>query len=449
MALIELDLYAPAEPERTPGHEPLGRRRYVRVAALLVLLLALVAAEPSRSVLWRRIGLAPITAPDGAYQLVGGRLYTFDWLADRVVTTAWELEPLRRLWSHTAATPSDNDGMTPSFGWAVQAATGEDIVLQSSAGSTVMDSRTGTVRWTSSGPLMPVAGGRVGLTYDQEFRPGTEYDQAVGASGPLYASTSGVFYTAPPARTTLHALDMRTGRQLWRAVFPGAVIATDGDTGPGVVLVVAADRLSVLAAGTGAVLRERRLPGPPPTDVTFGDARDRLVLLRHSARQGGTVTAYSMDTLEPLWRRSEPNGSNPSFCAGMLCDDAGTGVIVLEPSTGLPRWRTGTGALFGRDGAIVEVDNRENRPLTVRDPATGAVRADLDGWTWIAYGGDDTPLVLGRLDGPVTLFGVLPTGRHAIQPLGFSPTPVANCESDTRYVACRLLGGVELWAYLS
>jgi outer membrane protein assembly factor BamB len=446
VALIELDLYAPAEPpaERAP---PSGRR-YARLAALVVVVLALVAAEPPRSVLWRHIGIAPITAPDGAYQLVGGRLYTFDWSADRVVTTAWSADTLRLLWRHTATTGSDGDGVTPSFGWAVEAAADGDIVLQSFARSIVMDAGTGQVRWTSSGPLLPVAGGRVGLMYEQKFRPGTEYDQAIGAFGPLYASTSGVFYTAPPALTTLHALDMRTGRQLWQTAFPGAVIAADGHSDPGMIIVVGADRLSVLAAGTGAVVRENSLSGPPPTDVTFGDNGDRLVLLRHSSRQGGTVTAYSMDSLQPLWRRAQPVAGSPSFCAGMLCADDGTGVSVLDPSTGLPRWRANTVALMSRDGAVVEVDSRENKPLSVRDPATGAVLVDLSGWTWLAYGSDDAPLVLGRIDGSLTLFGVLPIGRRTVQLLGYSP-PVANCEADDRYVACRVMGGVEMWAYLS
>jgi outer membrane protein assembly factor BamB len=446
VALIELDLYAPAEP--TAGRASPGRRRYGRLAALLVIVLALSGAVPPRSVLWRHVGVAPISAPDGAYQLVGGRLYTFDWSADQVVTTAWSADMLRRLWTHTATTRSDDDGTTPSFGWAVEAVADDDIVLQSFPRSIVMDAGTGEVRWTSPGPLLPVAGGRVGLTYEQEFRPGTEYDQATGAAGPLYASMSGVFHTEPPARTTLHALDMRTGRQLWQTAFAGAVIAADGHTDPGMIFVVAADRLSVLAARTGAVERERRLSGPSATDVTFGGPDDQLVLLRHSSRQGGTVTAYSMASLEPLWHRAEPVAGSPSFCGRMLCADDGTGVAVLDPSTGLPRWRANTVALMGRDGTIVEVDSRENRPLSVRDPATGSVEADLSGWSWIAYGPDDTPLVLGRLDGPRTLFGVLPTGRRTVQLLGYSP-PVANCESDDRYVACRVMGGVEMWAYLS
>jgi outer membrane protein assembly factor BamB len=447
VALIELDLYAPAEP--TAGRAPPGRRPYGRVAALLVLVLALIAPERPLSVLWRHVGVAPITAPDGAYQLVGGRLYTFDWSANRVVTTAWSPDPLRRLWTYTASTTSDTGGTTPSFGWAVQAASGEDIVLQSFARSIVMDGRTGAVRWTSSGPLLPVAGGRVGLIYDQKFRPGTEYDQAIGAVGPLYASTAGVFHTEPPARTTVHALDMRTGRQLWQTAFAGSVIAADGDSDPADIVVVSGDRLSVVASGTGAVVREHPLTGPPATDVTFGEPGDRLVLLRHSARQGGIVTAYSLDTLEPLWRRPEPVSGNPSFCAGMLCDNDDSGVLVVDPATGLTRWRTGTGALVSRDRAIVEVDERENKPLTVRDPVTGSVRADLTGWTWLAYGAGDAPLVLGRLDGPLTLFGVLSADGRGIQPLGYSPTPVANCESDDHHVACRIMGGVEVWAYLS
>src|SRR5205823_12870094 len=115
VALIELDLYAPPEP--APERAPPRRQRFVGLAALLVVVLALAGAAPSRSVLWRRTGLAPITAPDGAYQLVGDRLYTFDSGTDRVVTTAWSPDPLRRLWSYTATTTSDNDGMMPSFGW--------------------------------------------------------------------------------------------------------------------------------------------------------------------------------------------------------------------------------------------------------------------------------------------------------------------------------------------
>jgi outer membrane protein assembly factor BamB len=445
VALIELDLYAPAEP--AAGRAPPGRRRYAQVAGLLILVLALAGAAPPRSVLWRHVGLAPITAPDGAYQLVGGRLYTFDWAADRVVTTAWSADTLRQLWRHTATTP-DNDGVTASFGWAVEAAAGDDIVLHSFDRSIVLDARTGQVRWTWPGPLLPVAGGRIGLMYEQKFRPGTVYDQAIGAVGPLYASTSGVFHTEPPAQTTVHAVDIRTGRQLWQSAFAGAVIAADGHTDPAMITVVAADRLSLLAAGTGAVVRERRMSGPPATEVTFGGAEDRVVLLRDSSRQGGTVTAYSTESLAPLWRRPAPVAGSPSFCAGLLCADDGAGMAVIDPATGLPRWHADRAGLVGRDGAVVEVDSRENRPLSVRDPATGAVRVDLTGWTWIAYGPDEAPLVLGRLDGPRTLFGVLPAGQRAVQPLGYSP-PVANCESSDHYVACRVMGGVELWAYLS
>jgi outer membrane protein assembly factor BamB len=448
VALIELDLYAPAEPPAEQA--PQARHRYTPVAAVLVLVLTLAGSALPRSVLWRRIGLAPISAPDGAFQLAGGRLYTFDWSGSRLVTTAWSPEPLRRLWSRTGTTaPDDDGGATPSFGWSVDPAGPDDVVLQSYLGSTVVDARTGQARWTSATPLTSMAGGRVGLVYDQEFRPGTEYDEATGAAGPLYPSASGVFHTEPPVRTTLRALDMRNGRELWRTGFAGLVIAADGKSDPGAIVVVAADRISLLAAATGAVLRERRLTGPAPGEVAFGDSNGGMLLLRHGTGEGGTVTAYSMATLEPVWHRSEPIAGSPSFCGGMLCDDNGNGVVVLDPATGQPRWRTGAGALFGRGQAIVEVDSRENRPVALHDPVTGAMRVALDGWTWFAYGRDDSPLVLGRLDGTRTLFGVLIPARRAVQPLGYAPTPLTSCESDDRYVACRITGGVEVWAYLS
>jgi outer membrane protein assembly factor BamB len=447
VALIELDLYAPAE--LAAGRAPQGRRPFVGLAAVVVLVLALAGATPMRSVLWRRVGLAPIIAPDGAYQLVGDRLYTFDWAENRLVTTAWSLEPLRRLWSRTATTPTGDSGVIPGFGWSVEPVAGDDIVLQSYLNSLVVDDRTGTVRWSSPEPLIAVSGGRVGLVYDQEFRPGTQYDEATGAAGPLYVSATGVFHTEPPVRTTLRALDLRTGRPLWRSGFAGQVITVDGRTDPGTIVVVASGRLSVLAAATGAVLRERTLPGPAPRDLSSWDVAGDLVL-RQDTPGGGTVTAYSMVTLAPVWQRPVPASSGVSRCGGMLCEDGEAGTTVLDPGTGTPRWRSGVGtALIDRGRSVVEVQNRENRPVAVRDAATGAVLVDLDGWTWFAYGREGGALVLGRLDGPRTLFGVVGADRREIQPLGYAPTPVTNCESTDRYVACRNLGGVDVWAFLS
>jgi outer membrane protein assembly factor BamB len=447
VALIELDLYAPTE--SPPGRAQRGHHRYGGIALAVVLLLTLAGSAPATSVLWRRIGLAPLAAPDASYQFVGGQLYTFDSAGAQLVTTAWSVDPLRRLWSRTTSIPdAQSNGVVPGFGFAAAAA-GDEVVLQSQLGSTVVDAHTGTERWTSPVPVTPVAGGRVGLAYQAQFRPGTEYNMATGAAGPLYYSDDGVFHTEPPAHTTLRALDLRTGRQLWQVVRAGAVVAESAPGGEDQIVVVASDWLGVLAAGTGMVLRERRLPAPAPRELSSGDIFGGLVLLRRgSPGHGGTVTAYSVADLAPVWQRGEPIDGSPAFCAGMLCESEDSGVAVLDPATGRPRWHTERGAsLVGRGARVMEVGNGENRPVRARDAATGAVQADLAGWTWYASSPEDAPLVLGRFDRDRTVMGVLPPGGRAVQPLGYSTTPVTNCASDDGHVGCRILGGVEIWAF--
>jgi outer membrane protein assembly factor BamB len=448
VALIELDLYAPAEP--ATGRAPQGRHRYVRLVLVVVLLLALAGSAPAASVLWWRTGLAPLVAPDGTYQLVGGRLYTFDSAGTRLVTAAFSMDPLRRLWSRTTRIPgAEADGLLPRLGWFAAPAGSGAVLLRSELTSAVVDAPTGTVRWTSPVPVTPMAGDRVGLVYDQQFRPDTEYDKATGAAGPLYLSNAGVFHTEPPLHTTLRALDLWTGRELWQSVLAGSVVAADVRGNPDAIVVVTPDWLGVVAAGTGAVLRERRLARPAAREVASGDIVGDLVLLRHgSPGDGGTVTAYSVSSLAAVWQQREPTDGSSAFCADMLCENEDSGVAVLDPATGQPRWRTERGAsLVGRGANVFEVGNGENRPVRVRDAATGAVQVDLADWSWYASSADDAPLVLGRLDRDRTVFGVLPPGRRAVQPLGYSPTPVTNSQSDERFVVCRVFGGAEVWAY--
>lgn len=450
MALIELDLYAPAE--FTVGSPPPGRHRPLGAALVLLLVLALAGATPARSVLWRHAGLAAIDSPQGTYQLLGGQLYTFDALAGRLVTTAWSMDPLRRLWSRsTQVQVPDQDGMLPGLGRFVTQAGSGDVLLQAEQGSTIIDARTGAVRWSSPVPVAPVVGGRIGLIHDQQFRPGTRYDQATGASGPLFFSTTGVFYTEPPVRTTLRALDIRTGRPLWSVTLPGPVLAAPAPGDPDAVLLVAADRLGLRAAATGAVLRERSLAGTAVRTPSSSDITSGLVLLRTGSpgKPGGMVTAYSGRTLAQVWRRPEPAYGSSAYCDGLLCDAWDASAAVLDPATGRPRWRTRLGAsLVGRGDGVMELGSAASRPIWLRDTVTGAIRVDLRPWMWYASSPEDDPLVLGRLAGTGMIFGVLLPGRRAVQPLGYSPTPVADCASDTRFVACRVFGGVDVWTYL-
>jgi hypothetical protein len=222
---------------------------------------------------------------------------------------------------------------------------------------------------------------------------------------------------------------------------------------PAEVLLVARDWLGVVAADTGRVLRERRLTGTPAREFGYADPIvDDLVLLRHGTPGvDGTLIAYSRRTLAPVWQRDEPvEDGSPYYCSDVLCELAGNRVTVLDPATGQPRWDAGGNVtLTGRGPDVIETTNGLDKPLRVRDRATGAIHADLRRWTWYSWGLTDGPLVLGHPAEVGTVFGALRPGTGAVQPLGHSPNPVGECHSDDRYIACRTSDGITTWSYLS
>ena len=103
-------------------------------------------------------------------------------------------------------------------------------------------------------------------------------------------------------RTTLYGVDIRTGERTWTAEAPGSVFTASIDGGSG-VLMVAADKLTVLDRDTGKVLRERAMPRPESDDdVAWVDVVGDLLLLRRGPDdQWGTLIAYATDTLEKRW----------------------------------------------------------------------------------------------------------------------------------------------------
>ena len=451
MALIELDLYAPPDPPPPPARS--GRHRAFALAGVLVLLLALAGGSPAAAfALWQQMGVAPIATPTGAFHIIDGRLYTFDATGTRLLTSAWSMDPIRMLWSRVSQVPAPGpDGLQPGLGWSVSAAGGGNVLLQADRSSSLIDAETGAVRWTLPEVVRPLADGRTGLTYGQEFPPGSTYDAIRGAQGALYFGDDGTPHTQPPVRTTLRAVDLQTGRERWRRSLPGPAVAVGAPGDPHVVLVVASNWLGRLDTGTGAVQLGRTVDGPAPRDLSEADIFGALVLVRHGAPgNGGTVTAYSTRTLDQLWRRTEPVEGGPAFCDDVLCDYQDDGVAVLDAVTGRELWHTTDDAgLVAHGTDVIEVTNGGTRPLRVRDAVTGVVRVELGQWTYSTASPAADPLVVGHLSGARSVFGVLLPGARSVQPLGYASTPVSDCESDDRFVVCRVIDGAEIWAYRS
>ena len=169
MALIELSTETPAPPAAASPPPAYCYRRAGLVLAVL-LLLALGGAAPAASVLWQRVGAVPVPPQrrlpaDRRHPLHDGSgrgAARADRLAGRAGPAALEL--LGRQRARTRST------------WLRRRRTSR--VVRSGRSVTVLDARTGAVRWTSAVAVQPVSD-TVAFVEEEIFRPGTEYDPAV------------------------------------------------------------------------------------------------------------------------------------------------------------------------------------------------------------------------------------------------------------------------------
>ena len=457
MALIELDLSAPPAP--APRRPPAHYYRWIGVLVAAVLVLTMSAAASPAVVRWQRAGIVPMVGPDVSFQIIGGRLYLTDIMSGRRLISAWTLRPLRRLWAASLPAATTPQGAVLHSGAASVSAAGGDVLLRDTKSDTILDGRTGAVRWSSNSTIT-VLGGRVGLLSETSFRPGTVYDQSSGDPGPLFFDSTGVAHTQPPLSTALRGVDLATGRPLWSVAVAGSVVTAPASGDEPAVVVVSADRITLRAADTGAVLRERPLPAS--TGISRVRVVGDLLFLENQDTQANTsAIAYGMDTLDERWRLDEADGDGDhGSCTGLPCGPgfppdrrpvgAGlgrAGLAVLDPRTGMPLWQVARDVdLVARVDGVLEARDDSGAPQRLLDDRTGAVRAVLSGWGMTADSAANDPLVVLRA-AKGTAFGVLLPGKHAVWPLGRSADAVEDCSSNKRFVVCQAVGGVEVWSY--
>lgn len=442
MALIELSADQPAvAPASLP---PAYRYRAFGLVLATVLVLSLSGAVPAQVFFWRHAG--QVSLPFQAdFQVVGGRLFTFEVTDGRRVTSAWAVRPLRRIW-RVVSTADDTPGGL-SQGGASAAVAGDFVLVQAAQTSMVLDARTGAVRWRSPLPVVPVSE-TVGLVEDEHFRPGTEYDEQSNTPGTLYFGSDGRPHTEPPLRTDLTGVDLATGRALWRAPFTGSIYPAKARGRAGAVVVAASDQLSLRSAQDGRVLATRPLPAATTTDSTSASVVGDLLLIGHS----GLITAYAMADLGRRWQIDPPEDPhNVAGCTGLVCRPSGSVLLVLDPATGKPRWHTdGQVDVVTGAGYDIQLKTGENRPVRAVGPVTGSLVADLASWRTFTATSGAGPALLTRLEpGRGTVFGMLRPGSRAVDQLGTTRAQVTDCAADVRFVACRAPAGVEVFTYAS
>jgi outer membrane protein assembly factor BamB len=451
VALIELDLTAqPDLPLSSPP--PAYRLRLPGLLVAVVLAIALGGAAPVTPTLWRYLGVVP--APGGQeapFQLAGGRVYTVATAGADRVTTAWAVQqPPRRLW--TVRFPARVAGPDDvAFGGVDASPAGDVVLLSDGPAITAVDLHTGRVRWRSPTGVLPLAGGRIGVTQTQVFRPGTRYDQESGAPGLLYFSSTGEPHVEPPLRTELRGIDLRTGAALWTVPLPGAINVFAAPGGAAAVLVLTSDRIERLAGDTGTVDRAVTLPKVGGTGPANGDLSDGLIRVRYGDYSfAGHEVAYAADSLARRWQRDVPEVLlDPPNCGGVLCAGPRAALDVIDPATGQAAWRAPADVDLDRQGGyLVEIDSGTGAPIRLVDPATGAVRLRLDGWRAEISGGADQPIVLRRAE-PAgrSAFGVVLADRDKLQLLGETDGPISDCTADRSHVVCRGGAGLRIWAY--
>jgi outer membrane protein assembly factor BamB len=453
LALIELDLTT--QPDQRPGSLPPAHRyRIPGLMLVVVLLLALGGASTGAPTLWRRLGAVP--PPSGVEtqsRLVGDRVYTMASDGAERVTTAWQLEsPPRKLW--TVRFPARVTGPDAVGVGGVEARqSGAVVLLSDGPATTVVDAATGAIRWRSPVGITTLAGGRIGLTQTQVFRPGTVYDQDSGEPGMLYFSATGVPHVEPPVRTEIRGLDLRTGATVWTDAVAGSVNVFSAPGDAAAVLVLASDRLERIDGDTGEVTSTRKLPMIGDAGPAGGSLADGLLLVRYGDYAfDGQEVAYTPDTLAKRWQRSVPEVLlDPPTCDNLLCSGPRTALDVLNPATGRAAWRAPAEVDLGEhDGYVLERDPSAGTPLRLVDRGSGVTRVDLAGWDAGLTADPNEPLVLRRsLPAGKSAFGVLLAGRGKVQMLGASTGPVSACTSDRHYVMCRGNDGLEIWAYSS
>jgi hypothetical protein len=440
LALIEL---SPDQPVVAPASlPPAYRYRALGLTLATLLVLALAGASPAQIYRWRHAGLVSLPV-EADFQVAGGRLFTFEVAGGRRVTSAWAVRPLRRLWRVVSTTDDTSGGLLQ--GGASVSIAGRFVLVQAGPISTVLDGRTGAVRWQSPLPVVPISE-TTGMVEEDHFRTGTEYDEQSGAPGALFFGSDGRPHTEPPLSAGLTGVDLATGRPIWTASFAGSISPAKTRDRDGTVIVAAADRLSLRSVRDGKVLASTPLPPVADGGSSWAQLIGDVVLVG----QGKAVTAYRTADLTRRWQITEPDDAgNYASCTGLICGKAGPALVALDPATGRPRWRTDgqVDVVTGADYDIL-VQTGESRPVRAVEPASGDLAADLSGWQTFTTTTGAGPVLLTRA-GPVrgTTFGVLRPGGRMVEQLGTTQARVTNCSVDTRFVACRTPTGIEVFTY--
>jgi outer membrane protein assembly factor BamB len=278
-----------------------------------------------------------------------------------------------------------------------------------------------------------------------------KWEVVVGAghSSPVVSGDRVVVHAREGEREVVRALDLQTGRQIWRDAYAAPYTmnpaARAHGPGPKSTPAIAGDRVATFGiSGILSVydLRKGTLlwrTGPPPAPPEYGTAmspvfHDGLLIAHVGGSGGGALTAFDAGTGASRWRWS---GDGPAYASPVIADIAGTTHVITQTE----RWVVGVNAANGQllwqlpfrtsfdQNSVTPVVSGDVVILSGLEQGTTAVRVTRQGSRWTTAPVWKNDQVSMYLSSPVvvgsTLYGLshrnrgqlfaldIPTGKTA------------------------------------
>jgi hypothetical protein len=250
------------------------------------------------------------------------------------------------------------------------------------------------------------------------------------------------------------AIDLRTGQERWRIDRPAAGFLAESGAGVGypqwLVGLTRSHRLQTWDAHTGRTIATESLPaGLDRVNGLIWPVSSSLLI-----STGAGFDGYHLPDLRRLWHT--PVDLSQSWmqtdCGTVICTfRQQRGMTVLDPADGHPLWDSDQWAYAQPLGpyllAVSDAMGGDDSPLWVLDPRSGRALGNFGAWQGLGPAGDG--LLWGKRETPGqyhVYYGLLDPADRSIDVLGRADRVSGGCETGADVLVCRLVdASVAVW----
>jgi outer membrane protein assembly factor BamB len=248
-----------------------------------------------------------------------------------------------------------------------------------------------------------------------------------GHSSPVISGDRVVIHTREAEREVTRALDLKTGKELWRSDYsaPYTMNSAARAHGPGPKSTPAVSGGRVFTLGISGILSAHDVAtgkllwrtGAPPAPPEFGTAMSpivdgALVIVHLGANDQGALAAFDAATGAPRWRWT---GDGPSYASPVLAEILDTRQLVTQSENSVIGVDAASGQLLWRLPFRTSFDQNSVTPVVAKDvvifsgldSGTTAVRVVRKGTAWAAEPLWKNEQVSMYMSSPVAVGGTL------------------------------------------